>query len=416
MFPNLVALFPKQAFALTEYRRIRLPAARQRAASHGFGGAMQPWESALTGYGVSRVPTNDDQEIHITGDVPNAFRLYYRMTRNATWLQHNGYPLVRDSANFFASRVVPHWLHKDNLTLLDVKPPDESAGIHNSSAYTNAIAVTTLKFALAAAEIIGETPAANWSSIAERMYLPTVEYEGYMAGVPVHPEYAGYDPKKRPHINQADVALLQYPLGLRTDKRVFPGLPGETNPDQLAINDLLFWQPKSDNQVFYTGDSAYSIAWLELGNRSAADAQFDLAFTHIDLGYFNVWEEKNYGNFGNLNFITGAGGYLQNYINGYAGLRYTDAGLTLRPVLPPHGCESLALRGLALAGARVTVSYTAAKLTATLTEGPSIKIAVRGGSPATALKKNVPRSLAIVTPGQTVFELTAVDEGPPKLL
>ena len=24
---------------------------------------------------------------------------------------------------------------------------------------------------------------------------------------------------------------------------------------------------------------------------------------------------------GNLNFITGAGGYLQNYINGYAGLR-----------------------------------------------------------------------------------------------
>jgi hypothetical protein len=38
-------------------------------------------------------------------------------------------------------------------------------------------------------------------------------------------------------------------------------------------------QPKSDNQVFYTGDSSNSIAWLEMGNRSAADAQFDLAFT-----------------------------------------------------------------------------------------------------------------------------------------
>lgn len=44
--------------------------------------------------------------------------------------------------------------------------------------------------------------------------------------------------------------------------------------------------------MFYTGDSAYSIAWLELGNRTAADAQFDLAFSHIDLRAFNVWKEK----------------------------------------------------------------------------------------------------------------------------
>lgn len=48
--------------------------------------------------------------------------------------------------------------------------------------------------------------------------------------------------------------------------------------------------------------------------------------------------------------MTGAGGYLQNYVNGYAGLRYTGDGLALRPVLPPHGCESLALRGTTLIG------------------------------------------------------------------
>ena len=71
----------------------------------------------------------------------------------------------------------------------------------------------------------------------------------------MHPEYEGYSQKLRPHINQADVTLLQYPLGLADDRRIFPLLPGEANPNQLAINDLLFWQPKSDNQVFYTGDS-----------------------------------------------------------------------------------------------------------------------------------------------------------------
>eukprot|EP01048_Picozoa_sp_COSAG05_P011435 COSAG05_NODE_1077_length_5955_cov_2.032787_4_plen_97_part_00 len=65
--------------------------------------------------------------------------------------------------------------------------------------------------------------------------------------------YEGYDQKERPHINQADVALLQYPLGLRSNKRVFPALPNSTTPDvQLAVNDLLFWQPKSDNQVGFS--------------------------------------------------------------------------------------------------------------------------------------------------------------------
>ena len=170
-----------------------------------------------------------------------------------------------------------------NLTYLTVVPPDESAGRHNSSAYTNGIAVTVISFALEAAALLGETPSANWSSVAERLYLPVlpVGTGAFMKGVPVHPEFEGYSQIARPHINQADVALLQYPLGLRTNARVFPALPGQPNPDQLAINDLLFWQPKSDNQVFYTGDSAYSIAWLELGNRTAADAQFDLAFTHV---------------------------------------------------------------------------------------------------------------------------------------
>ena len=105
--------------------------------------------------------------------------------------------------------------------------------------------------------------------------------DGFMKGTPVHPEFEGYDQHKRPHINQADVALLQYPLGLRTEPRIFPALPGEQNPDQLAINDLLFWQPlhrclrrnqpristKSDNTVFFTGDSAYSIAWLVTGKK-----------------------------------------------------------------------------------------------------------------------------------------------------
>jgi trehalose/maltose hydrolase-like predicted phosphorylase len=112
--------------------------------------------------------SNDDHEIHISGDVANGFRLYFRMTKNETWLRRSGWPVVRESADFFASRAVAcddrscalggrgnatAW----NLTYLSVVSPDESAGRHDSSAYTNGIAVTVLDFALEAAALLGET-------------------------------------------------------------------------------------------------------------------------------------------------------------------------------------------------------------------------------------------------------------------
>jgi trehalose/maltose hydrolase-like predicted phosphorylase len=115
-----------------------------------------------------------------------------------------------------------------------------------------------------------------------------------------------------------------------------------------------------------------------MGNRTAADSQFDLAFTHMDLKHFNVFMECNYGSGGNLNFITGAGGYLQNYLNGYAGLRYTKEGMNLRPVVPPHAVTSLKLRGLSLVGSRMDVYYDAETITITLASGPGVTIHSQG--------------------------------------
>jgi len=322
------------------------------------------------------------------------------MTKNESWLRKEGWPVVRDSADFFASRAVAcnsssctlgGGVSARNLTYLSVVAPDESAGRHDSSAYTNGIAVTVLDFALECAALLGVPPTANWSSVSQRLYLPItpVKAGAFMTGTLVHPEFQGYNQTQRPHINQADVALLQYPLGLRSNKRVFPpiGSKPALRDTQLAINDLLFWQPKSDNQVFYTGDSAYSIAWLEMGNRTAADSQFDLAFTHMDLQHFLVFEENNrVGDYGHTNFITGAGGYLQNFINGYAGLRYTKEGLNLRPVLPPHNVSSMKLRGLSLAGSRMDVYYEmdanigpgGGFVTITLTSGPGVTVHSQG--------------------------------------
>lgn len=377
MLPSLVALFPALAASLVEYRSTRLPAARARAAHHNLSGAMQPWESALLGFGVSSWVDADEHEIHISGDVPMAFRLYHRMSRNASWLRTHGWPVARDSADFFCSRAVRHNV-SGNWTLLNVIMPDEGAGVRNGSAYTNAVAAETMRFAAAVAKTIGAGANPLWLAKASSMHLPVVELQ---KGLRVHPEFDGYTTKVRPNINQADVALMQYPLGLPMDTDV-------------AKNDLLFYQERSSGPGtagFYTGDSAYSIAWLQLGNRSAADAQFDLAFEHMDLAHFNVWEEKSFGNLGNLNFVTGAGGFLQNFVFGYAGLRYDDAGASLQPVLPPHGVTSLKLRAVALGTSRVTLEYDARQLTATLLSGAPVRIsdAASGGGGASRVLSRV---------------------------
>ncbi len=68
---------------------------------------MWPWESALTGYDVCGPgQTEGTNEIHISADIPLSFRLHFLATRNETWLRSHAWPVVKASADFFASRAV----------------------------------------------------------------------------------------------------------------------------------------------------------------------------------------------------------------------------------------------------------------------------------------------------------------------
>ena len=65
-------------------------------------------------------------------------------------------------------------------------------------------------------------------------------------------------------IMQSAAALLQYPLGLEM-------------PETIRRNDLAYYEPRTRSNGFFTGDSIYSIAWLALGNATAALTQWDAA-------------------------------------------------------------------------------------------------------------------------------------------
>lgn len=150
------------------------------------------------------------------------------------------------------------------------------------------------------------------------------------------------------------------PLGLRFDA-------------DLARRDLDYYASKTDFAGMFTGDSSYACAYLALGNRTAADAQIDLAFGHLDTANFQVFTETELGQMGTQHFITGGGGYLQAFVFGYSGLRIERPGVfsfaAQRPVLPPLGITSMKLRGLSLLGAKFDLWFDADQLCAALQAG-----------------------------------------------
>jgi len=364
MLPALVPFFPKVVSALEQYRSSdsRLAAAKDRAAAEGLPGAKMPWESGLTGMDVTPDGnTEGDYEIHITADVPLAMRLLSRWTHaNASfWTDSPAlWAVVEQCARYLAARASCVDDECSAYTYMRVQPPDESAGVIDSSVYTNAAASDLLAWAAVTGrrkQLISADTAANWSATAAAMYIPTSSTLcdpsicgpcDVAGGKPaVHAEYDGYDGEA---INQADAVLLQFPLQFAMD-------------DQLAFNDLQYYAsrtsvPGESSREFYTGDSSYAIAYLNLLRRGFVDeahgadllglagAQFQLAFDHIDGSGFNIWTETPTG--GHYNFITGAGGFLQNVIYGYGGVSVTEDSLSIDPLLAPGGVTAMKFRGI----------------------------------------------------------------------
>jgi trehalose/maltose hydrolase-like predicted phosphorylase len=351
MFPTMDLFRPALGKALLQYRLDRLPAARTRAIEYGFTGAMFPWTSTLSGVDDTSGELGH-MEQHITGDIAMAFRQHWRATGDVAHLRE-AWPLLRDACTFWHGRAeVTSW-SGGNYTVAGATGPDESSGTVDGDAYTVAIMATTLDFCHEAAAALGNASMApaDWATVAATPFLALADDLDPKGGVPtgttVHLQYHNW-PKGGKQITQSSVALLQYPLQ-------------QPMPRDLAVADLRYYENQTRQNGFFTGDSIYSIAWLALGEREAADRQWQAAFSHMDLGGFNLWRETLTG--GHSNFITGAGGFLQNVVNGYGGLRVLSGSrLQLRPSLPLWGVTRLALRAFCFVGRRLHVGWSATEL------------------------------------------------------
>ena len=159
MFPPLLVTHPDVARSLVAFRGRTLDAARARAQANGFRGAMYPWEADEVGRETTPqfAIQNANSEIHVTGDVALAQWQYYQATGDSAWLARDGYPVIRETANFWVSRSV-YDSAADRYHIENVVSVHEGLIGVTDDAYTNAVARKNLEIATEASRRLGRPP------------------------------------------------------------------------------------------------------------------------------------------------------------------------------------------------------------------------------------------------------------------
>ncbi|MDB5127602.1 glycoside hydrolase family 65 protein [Mucilaginibacter sp.] len=330
MFPAMLILHPEIAKSMVEYRFERLENARKNAFSHGYKGAMYPWESADTG--VEETPVwalSGPFEHHISADVALAAWSYYCVTQDKQWLRDKGWPILSATADFWASRVERNGAgHYD---IKNVVAADEWAENIDNNAFTNAAAQANLMNATAAAKILGMQADSDWVNVANN--IPILK----MANG-VTQEHAQY---KGEGIKQADVNLLAYPLKTITD------------PAQIK-KDLEYYETRVPNEGTPAMTQAvFALLYARLGNGNKAYHFFKDGYEPNLNPPFRVIAETKGGT--NPYFATGAGGIVQSLLMGFGGLDITPAGIVQIKSKLPSNWKSLKITGVGVNKATYTV-------------------------------------------------------------
>jgi len=321
MFPALLVLHPDIAKSLIEYRFERLEAAKKNAFSHGFKGAMYPWESADSG--VEETPVwalSGPFEHHISADVALAAWSYYCVTQDKVWLKEKGWPILSQTAEFWASRVERNGPNQYDIK--NVVAADEWAENVDNNAFTNAAAKLNLKNANLVAAILGLPQNKDWTLVENN--IPVLKFPDG-----VTKEHATY---KGEGIKQADVNLLAYPLKTITDK-------------SQILKDLAYYETRiPDEGTPAMTHAIFALLYARTDNGEKAYKYFKEAYQPNLNPPFRVIAETKGGT--NPYFATGAGGVLQSLLMGFGGLDINNKGIVQIPSVLPANWKSIKITGV----------------------------------------------------------------------
>ena len=320
MYPPLLILQPEIAQSILEYRFERLNAAKQNAFAHGYEGAMFPWESASDGSEDTPVwALTGPFQHHISGDIAWAHWKYFQVTKDEIWLKERGYPVLKEVADFWISRVERNGPGQYDIN--NVIGANEWEENIDNNAYTNGMAITCLRQATKAAQTLGIAPNPDWNHVADN--IPILQFPDGTTK-----ENATYDGVT---IKQADVNLLAYPMKIVSDKASIK-------------KDLDYYEPRMSKDGPAMGNSVLATLYARLGDEEKAYQLFVKSYKPNEVPPFGVISETAGGT--NPYFATGAGGMLQAVMNGIGGLDITDEGVIQLPTKLPSKWTSLKIIGV----------------------------------------------------------------------
>jgi trehalose/maltose hydrolase-like predicted phosphorylase len=320
IFPALLLLHPERAKSLVMFRAYTLPAAQARAKERGFKGAMYPWEADPEN-GSEQIPyfahVLSEREIHVNADVAIAQWQYWLATRDREWLKRSGWPVIRNVADFWASRA--SWNAEGRrYEIAHVTSVAESYNDVPNDTFTNVSAQKVLMIAATAAALVGERADPHWAEVAAKLYIPFSQAEqrhlDFDASVPREP------------LEGSTLGLLSYPsLDLQMSEKIrrndfdyimISVRQGHHEPHGMSL-------APASIAAAAAGDTASAVAWLQRNFTSG-----------LIKPPFNVRTETVTNNTGY--FVTASGGFLQNLLYGFSGLRVAEKGLVeaYAPILP----------------------------------------------------------------------------------
>ncbi|HEY1407812.1 MAG TPA: HAD-IA family hydrolase, partial [Promineifilum sp.] len=367
MLPYLIYNFPRLARNMLMYRYHGLDGARRKAAANGYTGASFPWESAETGDEVTprwlphptdptrlvRIWTGDLQ-IHITADIAYAIMQYWRTTGDDAFMRDQGAEIILDGARFWADRAEAETSSSGDrvYALRDVIGPDEYHDHVDNNSYTNYMCRWHLQTALevhawlsatypeTAAKLERELQLsadrlARWQDVIEGMTFlmnPDTglidQFENFFELKKVEPDlfrsanrslqlvFGIEGASERQVLKQADVIMLLCLFRDQFDRKTW-----ETNwHTYMAITDHRYGSS--------LGPSFHAWAACEIGSPDEAYEHFMLAAL-ADL-------RNPRGNAEDGIHAASTGGVWQAAIFGFAGLRHSVDGASVRPRLPRH--------------------------------------------------------------------------------
>jgi len=256
---------------------------------------------------------------HITGCVGWAFWKYYQVTHDKIWLKERGYPILKEVADFWASRVERNG--PGHFEINNVIGANEWQENIDNNAFTNGMAITVLRYATEAAKELLLTPNPDWETVAQN--IPILKFPD--GTTKENATYDGVD------IKQADANLLAYPLDVISD------------PIQIE-KDLKYYEPRMSPNGPAMGNSALATLYSRIGKTDKAFELFTKSYRPNQVPPFGVLAETAGGT--NPYFATGAGGFLQAVIFGFGGLQITDAGIVQNKSKLPKSWGGLKMKNI----------------------------------------------------------------------